>query len=113
MLEIAGKLFRVQVKYATQRGGVIRVNLECTYYSPRGYVRSTYSADEVDLIAVYCSEVDEAFLLPIAASHRRVGSKALPRASYLLTVTARDAAGNRSTAATATFKVVAAPRRAR
>ena len=80
VLEIAGKLFRVQVKYATQRGGVIRANLECTYYSPRGYIRSTYSADEVDLIAVYCSEVDQAFLLPIAqvAGRREIFLRTAP-----------------------------------
>jgi len=40
----------------------------------------------------------------------RVGSKALPRATYRLTATARDAASNRSRAVTATFRIVAARR---
>mgnify|MGYP000888629743 CR=1 FL=1 len=31
----------------------------------RGYVRSTYSAREVDFIAVYCRDLDRAFAVPI------------------------------------------------
>jgi hypothetical protein len=31
-----------------------------------GYVRSTYSEDEIDLLGVYCGELDRCFLLPVS-----------------------------------------------
>jgi hypothetical protein len=33
--------------------------------TPRGYVRTTYSADEVDAIAVHCAALKRSFFLPI------------------------------------------------
>lgn len=65
-LEIGGKLYRVQCKWGrlSPAGDVVIVKVGGSRYSPRGYVRSTYSEDEVDLFAVYCGELDRAFLLP-------------------------------------------------
>ena len=66
VLGIAGELLRVQCKWASLREDVIRVRFGCSYHSPtRGHVRTTYSADEVDAIAVYCGELDRCYLLPI------------------------------------------------
>ena len=36
-----------------------------------GYRTTTYSADEVDAIAIYCLELDRCYLLPIALVERR------------------------------------------
>jgi prevent-host-death family protein len=80
VLGIAGRLLRVQCKWASLRDEVIRVRCDCSYHSPtRGYVRSTYGVDEVDAIAVYCGELRKSYFLPIAnfagkkAVHLRVG----------------------------------------
>jgi prevent-host-death family protein len=48
-------------------GDVIVARLGTSRHSPtRGYVTTTYGEDEVDLFAVYCGELDQCFLLPIA-----------------------------------------------
>ena len=66
VLGIGGNLYRVQCKWASFDGDVIRARLSSSYYSPtRGYVKTTYAADEVDLIAVHCGELRRNFLLPI------------------------------------------------
>jgi prevent-host-death family protein len=79
VLGIAGRLLRVQCKWATRRGGVILVRLGTCYHSPtRGYVKATYHAHEVDAIAAYCHDLRKCYLLPIDkfagrnAVHRRV-----------------------------------------
>ncbi len=80
VLGIAGRLLRVQCKWGSLRGEVIRVRCDCSYHSPtRGYVRSTYGVEEVDAIAIYCEEVRKCYFLPIAdfagknMIHLRVG----------------------------------------
>jgi hypothetical protein len=73
--EIADRLFRVQVKW----GGLdadratIRVNLTSNWCTPTGYERRYYSADEIDLVAVYCGGLDRCYLLPIALVEGRRG----------------------------------------
>ncbi len=67
VLGIGGRLFRVQCKWAGLRGDVIKVHLGCSYHSPtRGYVRTTYGADEVDAIVAYCHDLGRSYFLPIA-----------------------------------------------
>src|SRR4051812_8636413 len=62
---IAGNFHRVQCKWASCRDGVIRVRLYSSYHSPtRGYVNARYAAAEVDLVAVYCDDTGECYLLP-------------------------------------------------
>lgn len=57
VLGIAGRLLRVQCKWGSRHGDVIKVRLRSSYHSPtRGYVVKTYAVDEVDLIAVHCGE---------------------------------------------------------
>jgi prevent-host-death family protein len=66
VLGIAGRLFRVQCKWASCHKEVIRVRLNSSYHSPtRGYVKSTYTADEIDLIAIHCADLGRNYLLPI------------------------------------------------
>ncbi len=67
VFDAAGRLMRVQCKWATRRGDVVRVPMRGSYHSPvRGYVRSTYASDELDGIAAYCEELDRVYWLPIA-----------------------------------------------
>ena len=65
-LEIGERLWRVQCKWGrlSDDGGVVAVNIRGSWCSPHGYVLSTYSEDEIDLLAVYCGDLDRCFLLP-------------------------------------------------
>jgi prevent-host-death family protein len=65
-LDIAGALWRVQVKWGRLNAArdVVIVSLMTSRCTPRGHIRSRYSQGEVDLFAVYCGELDRCFLLP-------------------------------------------------
>jgi hypothetical protein len=61
VLDVGSRLLRVQCKWGSlnRRLGVISVRIGGSRHTPAGYGRSTYSRDEVDAIAVYCSELEE------------------------------------------------------
>jgi PD-(D/E)XK nuclease superfamily protein len=63
--EIEGRFVRVQCKSGTRRGDVIVVGTRTCRHTPRGYVRTTYDATEVDAIAVYCPDTDGCYFIPI------------------------------------------------
>lgn len=65
-LEIGGRLARVQCKWATRHGEVVRARIQTNRRINGGYLSTTYTADEVDFVALYCLELDESYLLPIA-----------------------------------------------
>jgi hypothetical protein len=52
---------------------VIVVHLNTCRHTPRGYVRSTYSPEEVDGIGVYRQELKRCFYLPIETAAGRSG----------------------------------------
>jgi prevent-host-death family protein len=64
-LELAGKLLRVQCKWARKVGSVVVVNLARNRRGPDGFIRRNYSPDEIDAFGIYCGELDECFLVPI------------------------------------------------
>ena len=64
--DFAGPIQRVQCKWGTLRDGAIVVRVSGSRLTPgRGYVRSTYSAEEIDAIAVYCADNDTTYYIPI------------------------------------------------
>jgi prevent-host-death family protein len=65
--EIGDQLLRVQCKWGRldAAGAVIRVNLTSNRVTPAGYVRRSYTADEIDFVAVYCEPLDRCYLVPI------------------------------------------------
>src|SRR3712207_1392140 len=65
--ELGDRILRVQCKWAglDDAGAVIRVNLQGCRHTPRGYVYSSYGAEEIDLVAVYCGDLDRCYLMPI------------------------------------------------
>src|SRR3954453_5036381 len=65
VLDVAGRLLKVQCKWARRKGGVIVVYTGTCRLTPRGYVRTTYSAAEIDAIAAYCPDTDRCYLLPV------------------------------------------------
>ncbi len=66
VLSVGGRLWRVQCKWGrlSPTGDVIVVHVGGCRRGPSGYVRTTYSADEVDLFAIYCGDLDRCFLIP-------------------------------------------------
>ena len=66
--EIGHRILRVQCKWGSldEREAVIKVNLQGCRHTPHGYVRSSYSATEIDAVAIYCAALDRCYLLPIS-----------------------------------------------
>jgi hypothetical protein len=66
IFEVDDAMWRVQVKHGRldRAGDVLIVKTSGSYLSARGHVHSTYSAAEIDLFAVWSSELDRCFLLP-------------------------------------------------
>jgi antitoxin (DNA-binding transcriptional repressor) of toxin-antitoxin stability system len=66
-LDIAGQLWRVQVKWGRLSAArdVVVVNLFTSRCTTRGHIHGTYSEADVDLFAVYCGDLDRCFLLPV------------------------------------------------
>jgi hypothetical protein len=58
-------LLRVQCKWASRQGNVLMARCVTSRHTPRGYVRSTYSAEEIDAIAAYSPDTDRCYLIPI------------------------------------------------
>ena len=70
----------MQCKWATLKdGNVVSIRLRTSRHTPAGYVRTVYSADEIEGFAAYCRELDRCFFLPIAEfneqshAHLRLG----------------------------------------
>jgi hypothetical protein len=72
-LEVGGSLLRVQCKWGALNspGSVVQVKLQSSRCTSAGYVRASYTEDEIDLLAVYCGELDRCYLLPSALAARR------------------------------------------
>jgi PD-(D/E)XK nuclease superfamily protein len=65
VIDLEPELLRVQCKWAKRLDGVLSVQLSTSRLTPAGYVRTTYTADEVDAIGVYSAELGRCFLIPI------------------------------------------------
>ena len=81
-LEFGDRIARVQCKWGSldEAKTVIIVNLTSSWFSPHGYVRSTYAENEIDLVAVYCGALDRCYLLPSAlvADRRQISLRLAP-----------------------------------
>ena len=66
--ELGDRILRVQCKWGAldREAAVIKVNLQTCRHTPSGYVYGSYSADEIDAVAVYCADLDRCYLLPIS-----------------------------------------------
>jgi hypothetical protein len=65
VLDLSGRLVRVQVKWAARRGDVIVVPCRSCRRTRQGMLHRPYTADEIDAFAAYCQDVDRCFYLPI------------------------------------------------
>jgi hypothetical protein len=71
MFDFDPHVMRVQCKLARRHSGVLSVTLQTNRCTPGGYVRTRYTATEVDVIAAYSPEVHRCFLTPIEEASRR------------------------------------------
>lgn len=72
VVDLEPRLLRVQCKMARRVRGVLAVGLQTCRYTPKGYVRTSYSAAEIDAIGAYSPELGTCYLLPMPAiSNRR------------------------------------------
>jgi hypothetical protein len=66
VFDVGGRLLRVQCKWGNVKGGVVLAHLGTCRHTPRdGYVRTTYSASEIDLFAIYAAGLEKVFAVPI------------------------------------------------
>ena len=68
IFEVGRSLVRVQCKWAPRRGDVVVVRCYSCRRGRDGMIARKYTADEVDVIAAYCPEVDRCYLLPTSLS---------------------------------------------
>jgi PD-(D/E)XK endonuclease len=68
VLETGYRLWRVQCKWGqlSEDHGVVIVRTGTRSCAPNSYVRTTYTEEEIDLLAVYCGELDRCYLLPVS-----------------------------------------------
>ena len=66
VLDFRPRLVRVQCKWAQHKGDVVSVHTGTCRRVRGGYLRTTYSADEVDALAAYCEPLERCYLLPIS-----------------------------------------------
>jgi hypothetical protein len=65
IFDLAGRLTRVQCKWASRDGDVLMIHC-CSHRRNRdGIVRRWYSADEIDAFAVYSRDLERCYFLPI------------------------------------------------
>ncbi|MEA2470187.1 MAG: hypothetical protein QOE38_1186 [Thermoleophilaceae bacterium] len=73
ILDVGGRLQRVQCKWANRERGVVNVRLRTSRRANGRYVTTTYCAAEVDAVAAYCPDVERCYLLPISLVDGRTG----------------------------------------
>jgi hypothetical protein len=68
VFDLHGRLLRIQCKIARRRGAIVDLKARtCRRAAGGGYMRGTYSPDEVDAVAAYCPDNERCYLVPISA----------------------------------------------
>jgi prevent-host-death family protein len=65
VFELGNELKRVQCRSARRRGDVVVVRFLTNRRGPDGFIRTKYTAEEIEAIAAYCPELDECLYVPI------------------------------------------------
>ncbi len=66
ILGVGPDLVRTQVKWANREGDVVVVRGRTSRLTPHGYVRTSYSASEIDGVAAWCPDTGDCYFVPIA-----------------------------------------------
>ena len=80
ILEIGDRLLRVQCKWVARHGDVIPVRCYSSSRNRHGFVKQSYGAHEIDVLAVYCPDVERCYVLPsrLFAMRREVQLRLAP-----------------------------------
>jgi hypothetical protein len=65
VVDTGSHMIRIQCKWASRHESVLIVRCLTSRHTPRGYLRTTYSADQIDAIAAYSPDTDNCYLIPI------------------------------------------------
>jgi hypothetical protein len=65
VIDTGTELLRLQCKWASRQGNVLIARCLTSRHTPRGYIKTTYSAEEIDAIAIYAPDTDRCYLVPI------------------------------------------------
>jgi hypothetical protein len=65
VFELGGRFLRVQCKWAQRVGEVVIIRCHSCRRGKQGLIHRPYTADEVDVIAAYCAELDRCFVVPV------------------------------------------------
>jgi PD-(D/E)XK endonuclease len=65
IFQLGPEFVRVQCKWAPKRGDVIAAPCRSCRRGPEGFIRRTYSRQDVDAIAAYCPELGRCYFLPL------------------------------------------------
>ena len=65
ILDVGDRLLRTQCKWANREKDVIVIRGRTCRLTPNGYVRTSYTAAEIDGIAAWCPETEECYFVPI------------------------------------------------
>jgi hypothetical protein len=71
ILDVNGRLLRVQCKWAVRRGDVIVVTCRRNRRGPNGFMKKVYASGEIDVIAAYCADTEGVYVLPTELSVER------------------------------------------
>jgi PD-(D/E)XK endonuclease len=71
VLDLRPRLVRVQCKTAILHGPVLAVPFFSTRRGTNGFVKRSYTSDEIDAVAAYSPELERCFLLPMSVFGRR------------------------------------------
>ena len=72
ILGVQNRLIRVQCKLGVRIGEVVSVRTVSSCRAPGGgYIRRSYSKDEIDAVGAYCPEVGKCYLVPISLAGGR------------------------------------------
>jgi hypothetical protein len=65
VFDLGGALVRVQCKSGRVVRDVVVIGTRTCRHTPNGYVRSSYTASEIDAVAVFCAALNTCYFLPI------------------------------------------------
>jgi hypothetical protein len=65
VFDLAGRFVRVQCKSARVFNNMVDVKARTCRRIAGGYMRTTYSAEEVDVVAAYAADLDRCYLIPL------------------------------------------------
>jgi hypothetical protein len=71
IFDVGPRLLRVQCKWAKRLGDVVMIRCRSCRRSRTGLVHRAYTTDEIDLIAGYCAELDQCYVVPFVDYFRR------------------------------------------